>query len=90
MQYDPKVIMEFAERLYARANSIIISYTIIGIIIGGAGGMVSGKGVVAAIAAVIVGAIGYYMGREKAFQYKLQAQTALCQIQIEKNTNREA
>lgn len=90
MQYDPKVIMEFAERLYSRANSIIISYTIIGIIIGGAGGMVSGSGVVAAIAAVFVGAIGYYMGTEKAFQYKLQAQTALCQIQIEKNTNRGA
>ncbi len=26
------------------------------------------------------------MGKEKAFDYKLQAQTALCQVQIEVNS----
>lgn len=84
MQYDPKVIVEFATRLYSRASSIIATYT--GILVGAGAGGAIGHGPGALIGAVVIGAIGYSVGSEKAFQYRLQAQTALCQVQIETNT----
>ena len=86
MEYDPKVIVEFASRLYARANSVIATYTILGVLVGAGAGSALGHGAGALIGAVIVGSIGYSMGSEKAFQYKLQAQMALCQVKIEANT----
>ena len=87
MEYDEKVIKEFAVRLYSIAEYVIMKYCILGIIIvaapaGGMGG--AGSGI---IGAIIGGAIGYFIGSEKAFGLKLQAQTALCQAQIERNTN---
>lgn len=42
----------------------------------------------AALGAVVAGLIGYAIGTEKAFQLKLQAQTALCQVKIEENTRK--
>jgi hypothetical protein len=36
--------------------------------------------------AALGGILGYYWGKEKAFELKLKAQQALCQLQIEKNT----
>ena len=39
--------------------------------------------------AIFTGALGYGMGREKAFLIKLQAQIALCQAKIEENTRKE-
>jgi hypothetical protein len=92
MNYDPKVIVEFAARLYARANSVILTYTVLGILVGlGAGAaLVHGGGVGAIVGGAILGAVGYSMGSERAFQYKLQAQTALCQVQIETNTRTAA
>jgi hypothetical protein len=38
------------------------------------------------IGAVIVGAIAWQLGRQKAAALRLQAQVALCQVQIEENT----
>lgn len=35
---------------------------------------------------VLFGLLGWALGRERAFVLKLQAQTALCQTQIELNT----
>ena len=86
MKYDQKVIEEFAGRLYSRARSIIVTHTFLGVIIGFGGGAFLGRLVFAVIGAVILGIIGHSMGVEKAFKLKLQAQTALCQVQIEKNT----
>lgn len=34
MQYDPNVIMQFADKLYAKANWIVLKYTFFGILIG--------------------------------------------------------
>lgn len=84
--YDPAVIQEFADRLYAKANGIIRSYIIMGVILLCFGGLATGEVVLGAIGAVIGGVVGYSMGKEKAFSHKLQAQTALCQVQIEKNS----
>lgn len=90
MQYDQKIIVEFASRLYSRATSVVATYTVFGVLVGAGAGGAIGHGAGALIGAVIGGAIGYSMGSEKAFQYRLQAQTALCQAQIESNTRRAA
>jgi hypothetical protein len=36
----------------------------------------------------VLGLVGYSLAQDKAFQLKLQAQVALCQVQIELNTHR--
>lgn len=87
--YDPSVIQEFADKLYARANSIVASYTVLGALLGGAGGFAATQEVALSVAGVCFGGLlGFMAGREKAAALKLQAQTALCQIQIEENTRR--
>lgn len=86
--YDPNVIQEFADRLYTKAKSIIRSYTILGVILLGFAGLATQQPKLGLVGAVIGGVIGYIMGKEKAFVYKLQAQTALCQVQIETNTKK--
>lgn len=85
MKYDATIIETFAERLYKKANSIIFTYTLAGIGLGALGGLI-GHTPGALFGALILGFIGYSIGTDKAFQYKLQAQTALCQVQIERNT----
>ena len=92
-QYDPKVIIEFAEQLYSQANSIIATHTAIGAIVGLVFGYIGGRalnaaGVGALILGAIAGAIGFSIGRQKAFSLKLQAQTALCRVRIEENTRK--
>jgi len=88
--YDPQVLYAFADRLYARANQVIATHTLIGALIGGAGGFVVHQDVdlYAVLGAVLLALIGYAIGTERAFQLKLQAQTALCQVKIEENTRK--
>jgi hypothetical protein len=38
------------------------------------------------VGAIVGGGIGYVIGDARAFGYKLQAQTALCQVEIQRNT----
>jgi hypothetical protein len=94
--YDPELIQKFADRLYQQANSALISAVVIGILVGGGLGAGAGFGsddptwaiIGAVIGAVILGLLGYWAGRERAFQLKLQAQIALCQLKIEENTRK--
>jgi hypothetical protein len=92
--YDPNVIQEFADRLYKKANSTIASYALAGLLIGGliGAGLSHNSGSSAGIIplALIFGGIGYAVGKEKAFQFKLQAQTALCQVKIEENSRQSS
>ena len=100
INYDPKIIQEFAKRLYKQAASIVIVYTvlgaILGIIIGGI--IVNGTSlhrdmnplIGILIGAAFFGLFGFSIGRERAFKLKLQAQTALCQVKIEENTRNSA
>ena len=93
--YDPAVIQEFASRLYSQASSIIFISTLLALIIGA----LLGLGVVATVqdddalvmivllGMVVGGAIGFSRGKERAFKLKLEAQVALCQVKIEKNTS---
>jgi positive regulator of sigma E activity len=93
--YDASVIQKFAERLYSQAASIIITSAFLGIIVGavvGAGGAAAANaadtvGMAAIIGAVVGGLFGFLYGKERAFKLKLEAQVALCQVLIEKNTS---
>ena len=84
--YDPAVIQEFASRLYGKANSIIATYLVVGLILGSIAGGATGNGVVIILGALVGAALGFLMGKERAFKLKLEAQVALCQVQIENNT----
>ena len=100
VRYDPSVIQKYAARLYKRANSIIFVCVIVGLAGGTIGGLAlvgssrfGGNAlggidnrVVIAVVALVGGLIGYVIGTERAFWYKLQAQLALCQVAIESNT----
>jgi len=88
-KYDSSILFEFADRLYSRANTAVAIYTVLGVLIGLVGGSAVKAGIGAIVGALIVGAIGFLFGRERAFAYKLQAQTALCQAKIEENTRRQ-
>ena len=77
VQYDPDVIQNFAEKLYKKANSIIASYTIVGLLLGAVGGyfldeLIGGGMTTTTVVAVIVSLIGFAAGQEKAFMLKLQ------------------
>ena len=41
------------------------------------------------IGALVLGLIAFSLGQQKAFALRLQAQVALCQVQIEANTRGE-
>ena len=103
VQFDPTVIQTFASRLYRRANTIVVTSTVIGVILG----VLAGIGLAiavssqmpgtrpdfvlsAGIAALIAGALGFIRGLERSFHLKLEAQLALCQLQIEANTRQPA
>lgn len=98
VQYDPSVIQQFAEAMYKKARCIIVSYTLMGIVVGAAiGGMVAPNVsnpndastlsmILAVIGAFILGAAANNYAQIKMFHLKLTAQTALCQMAIEANT----
>ncbi len=98
VSYDESVIIEFADRLYRRARSIVVTWTLFG---GGFASLLgwlagsryaewAGHPTVAKDLVVIAGLVGalagFIAGRERSFALRLQAQTALCQAQIERNT----
>lgn len=92
VKYDASVIQSFAEGLYVRAKRVIIISAALGVLIGFGLGAALAEGagssllVVGGIAAALGGMIGYSAGQGRAFRYRLMAQQALCQVQIEKNT----
>lgn len=86
--YDAKILYEFADRLYRRANEIVaLCVMIAGLVFGGiAYSIFNEDSTYALLGAALGGLLGYFYGQERAFLLKLQAQTALCQVQIEENT----
>ena len=92
VQYDPKIIVTFAERLYKQADSIVASYAmfagLFGALAGAAAGAASMNATVPGLLAglVLFALLGYVAGQARAFALRLQAQIALCQVQIESNT----
>jgi hypothetical protein len=90
--YDASVIEMMARRLLDRARSIVILYSMFGAALG----LLAMSGISAAIpagnrfawiAAVLLTLVGYVIGSDKAFSYRLRAQLLLCQVSIERNTS---
>jgi hypothetical protein len=95
IQYDASIIKTFATRLYLKAQQLVQAATVLaglfGLILGGAAGGAVEHGVLGALFGAVLGAlIGYMSAQYMAFKLKLQAQIALCQVQIEENTRAAA
>ena len=84
--YDGERIHEYADRLHRSAAQTVLMYVLGGLMTGASIGLVSRGLQTTVVAAILVGIVGYIMGRGKAFRLQLEAQLALCQVQIEKNT----
>lgn len=92
VQYDPSVIHKFAQRLYDRALLSTIAWAIGGVVIVGIAGKAMSvslnvnDGSLTAVSAVVGLVVGLMIGSHRSFMLKLQAQQALCLLQIEMNT----
>lgn len=94
VRYDSSVIQQLADALYARADSMVRAWTLLGalagFVVGGGVGAFAfrteGAILLAVLAAVLLALVGWSVGTRKAFFLRLAAQTALCQVQIERNT----
>lgn len=96
--YEPRIIYQFADRLYRKANSIVAQYCLLGLGIGALadfvlavvlstrGNKTPPSGFTLLLLVVVSSVGGYFVGKEKAFAIKLQAQTALVMVKIEENT----
>lgn len=95
--YEPAVIESHAAMLYLQAAKIVVRLAIMGAIVGIAAGgsagavfggaTISGQLLVGAILGGLIGfTIGTSIGTARGFVLRLQAQVALCQVAIERNT----
>jgi hypothetical protein len=82
--YDETVIVEFANRLYARSTFIVVLYLALGAALGAA--VAAGFSLPLLLGGCVGAVLGGIFGNERAFALRLMAQTALCQLQIERNT----
>jgi hypothetical protein len=98
-EYDPSVIERFAENLYRKASAFVAGSVVVGAVVGATVGAVPLTPLGDAwpipsifgfatllVGGIFGGVIGYVIGDARSFGYRLQAQIALCQLQIERNT----
>ena len=100
-RYDPTIIEQFADKLYEQADATVLVHSFLGFVLGSVPSAafvlwwlvatretsltpVGGIFLCAATGC----AFGFLIGRERAFTLRLQAQLALCQDRIERNTRR--
>lgn len=100
VQYDPSIIVEFAEQLYKQARRVIFFYSFLGFVISAfiaivvtalasSTYVVGGLQLASVCLVIFIGTlIGSMIGRSRAFRLKLEAQIALCDVEIEKNTRK--
>ncbi len=95
VDYDENVIVTFADRLYKDASRIIVAAAVVGLVLCAVGAWALFKSAspgsslqlpFSVIAGLAGGLVGWLIGSSLAFWLRLAAQTALCQVQIERNT----
>jgi hypothetical protein len=97
--FDPRIIEAFAENLYKKAASFLVGSVVFGVVMGMSFGAVPLTSLgedwpvpsmlgfaTMLLGGVLGGVIGYVVGDTRAFGYKLQAQGALCQLEVERNS----
>jgi hypothetical protein len=100
-QYNAEVLQKFADDLYAKAASITGKSAVLGGLIGALlvaplfvidvarSSVPQQREVIFAVPILIGVFAGSSIGERKSFNYKLQAQMTLCQMQIEFNSRRQ-
>jgi len=99
IDYDSQVIDKFAHSLYRRAAAASKVSLVVGVALGCVFGGIpltsAGAhwpvphmlGYFTLVGASVAGGyLGHLLGEARAFGYKLQAQSALCQVEIQRNT----
>jgi hypothetical protein len=99
VDYDPQVIEKFAASLYRKAMSSQKGSVAVGVLLGAIFGGIPLTSLGASwpiphsfgfatmfAGAIVGGVIGFVIGDARSFGYKLQAQAALCQVEIQRNT----
>jgi hypothetical protein len=95
--YDPKIIERFADQLLRKADTVRVGCAvgggIFGVVVGAVPltplksvwGLPAGFGVATIIVGALVGIlIGWVIGEGRAFRYRVQAQSAIFQLEIER------
>ncbi|RME70530.1 MAG: hypothetical protein D6776_11555 [Planctomycetota bacterium] len=99
VEYDPRVLREYAEGLYRRARRLAWSYGFLGLLLGVLAYVLLATGSLllqqrptnaepspALLVLALIGLwIGYSIGYAKGAALRLEAQRALCQVQIERH-----
>lgn len=95
-EYDPKVIQDYAEGLYKQSKSVTTCYFFIGIfaailIFSKISEILMGEFdfLIIAIGVFLGSVMGLFAGRNRAFEMQLEAQQALCQVEIQENTKKK-
>lgn len=96
--YDPKIIQDHADQLYAHADKapFLTAYAagLVGLVIGLGTGMgleigLLGGTIYGVILAALAGGAGYAVGKSQAVRLRVSAQTTLCQVAIEQALRKE-
>jgi hypothetical protein len=95
--YDPKIIERFADQLLRKADTVRVGFAVGGGIFGtfvgavpltplkSVWGVPAGFGVATIIVGALLGVlVGYVIGEGRAFRYRVQAQSAIFQLEIER------
>jgi hypothetical protein len=95
--YDPKIIERFADQLLRKADSVRVGAAVTGGVLGVVFGGIpltparsiwpipAGYGVATTLLGALIGIlIGWVVGEGRAFRYRVQAQTAIFQLEIER------
>ena len=95
--YDPKIIERFADQLLRKADTVRVGCAVGGGIFGtfvgavpltplkSVWGVPAGFGVATIIVGALLGVlVGYVIGEGRAFRYRVQAQSAIFQLEIER------
>jgi hypothetical protein len=98
--YDPKIIQRFADQLLRKADTVRVGCAvgggIFGVFVGAVPltplrsvwGLPAGFGVATIIVGALIGIlVGYVIGEGRAFRYRVQAQSAIFQLEIERRVS---